>query len=220
MTKFSEGISAFEKFRDNNYEQLPDYDIVWDNVLIAETVNGKKIPCIIKTGEYKGYYSSATSLKNNLVGDKGECECNNQVNPLKIPAFVLPKGENLLKEQGVRVGDLLAIYNPATNVIVYGVINDEGPKEKIGEASVSMNMLLKNVTTLPKNKKYTYGLVIKEKVYVLIIPMSKEYKFSNEIYTKENIEERTKSILSEKFALLNENDLILLFKKFDKQMNK
>lgn len=215
MTKYSEGIAAFEKFRDNNYEQLKDYDIVWDNVLIPERKNGKKKPCIIKTGEYKGYFSSATSLKNNLKTDKGECDCNNQVNPLKIPAFVLPKGENFMKEQGVKVGDLLVIYNPTTNKVVYGVINDEGPKEKLGEASVYMNMLLKNKTTLPKNKQDTYDLAIKENVYILIIPMSKEYKFSNEIFTKENIEKRTKSILSEKFSLLNENDLILLFNKFD-----
>ena len=219
FTEYSKAISIFEKFRDNGYKEVEGYKIEWDNVLIPEIKSGNKVPCIFKTGEYKGYYSSATSLKNNLKTNKGECECNNQVNPLKIPAFVIPKGTNFVKEQGAEVGDFLVIYNATTNKLVYGVINDEGPKDKLGEGSVFMNMLLLNKDKLPKNKAETYGLVIKEKIHVLLIPKTKDsYKIIDEIYTKENIERRTKKVLSEKFALLNENDIIELFKKYDDQL--
>jgi hypothetical protein len=216
FTEYSKAISIFEKYRDNNYKDFGGYSIKWDNVLIGEKINGSKIPCIFKTGEYKGFYSSATSLTNNLSLNKGECECNNQVNPLKIPAFVLPKGINFLKDYGARVGDLLLAYSPITKSIVFGIINDEGPNDKLGEASVLMNMLLLKIDSLPKKKSDTYKLVINEKVFILIIPNSKEkYKIPNENYSKENIEARTKHILREQFALLNEKDILDLFMQYE-----
>ena len=90
LSDFSEAISVFEQFRDAKFEIVPaGFSITWENVLIPEVVDGKKVPCVFKTGEYAGYFASTTSLKNGLTSDKGECECNNQVNPLKIPGLVL-----------------------------------------------------------------------------------------------------------------------------------
>ena len=58
-------------------------------------------------GAFKGYFGSLTALKNGLTGDKGECEINDQVNPIRVPALVLVGGENIVKNFGAKVGDLL-----------------------------------------------------------------------------------------------------------------
>jgi hypothetical protein len=75
LKSFSEAIGVFEKWRDSNYQTIPQgYRITWENVLPAINQNGKSVPCVFKTGDYKGYFGSLTALKNDLTGDKGECE--------------------------------------------------------------------------------------------------------------------------------------------------
>lgn len=197
ISNYSEAISVFEKFRDSNFETVPEgYSIIWKNVLIAEKENGKEKPCIIKTGEYKGYFASATSLKNGLKEDKGECECNDQVNPLKIPAFVIPGGKNLIKNYGASVGDLLIAYNPQNSKIVYAIINDEGPNDKLGEGSVLLNMELVNSTDYPKTKKETYKLSTKNEIVITILPGSKNYSIEKP-FTIDNINSRIGGKLKE-----------------------
>lgn len=195
---YGEAISVFEKYRDSNYEIIPEsYTISWKNVLIPETLNGKEKPCIIKTGEYKGYFASATSLKNDLKTDKGECECNNQVNPLKIPSLVLVGGkDNILKKYGANLGDLVIAYNPINKIIVHAIINDVGPKNNLGEGSVLLNMKLIDKTEFPKNRKDTYKLAIDNDIIITIIPNSKNYNVKKP-YTIENINERLEKWLKE-----------------------
>ena len=153
----SQAISVFEKWRDSDYEVIPDgYSIVWKNVLFPETINGKEKPCIFKTGKYKGYYSSATSLQNGLTSHKGECDCNNQTNPLEIPGLVLAGGNsNIVRKFGAKIGDLVIAYNPDKKKIVYAIINDSGPPDNLGEGSVSLNMKLLDKTEYPQKRKDT-----------------------------------------------------------------
>lgn len=182
-----EAYTVFEKFRDSNFDAIPTgYKINWQNVLIADD-NGK--PCIFKTGKYKGYFASATALKNGLVTNKGECECNNQVDPFEVPTLVLAGGKNIVKKYGANVGDLVIAYNLTNKNIVYSIIGDTGPEENLGEGSVILNMKLIGTTTYPKTRKETYNIATGKDVLICVIPSTNSFK-TVKPFSQENIKER------------------------------
>ncbi len=193
FTSFSEAIGVFEKFRDSNYQTIPQgFRITWENVLPTIREGGKNIPCVFKTGEYKGYFGSLTALKNDLTGDKGECEIDNQVNPLTVPALVLVGGDSVVRRFGAKVGDLLVAYNPKTNLVSSAIIGDTGPRDNLGEGSVLLNMKLLGATTPPTNKTETFKLSIEDtQILVAIIPASRLFHIQgNKPYTTDNINQR------------------------------
>jgi len=195
FTSFGEAIGVFEQFRDSNFQTVPQgFRITWENVLPTVIENGKKVPCVFKTGEHKGYFGSLTALKNGLTGNKGECEINDQVNPLTVPALVLVGGNNVVKEFGAKVGDLLVAYNPKTQFVSAAIIGDTGPKDNLGEGSVLLNMKLQGSTTPPTNKAETFKLSITDaQVLVAIIPASRLFEVTgNKPYTAENINQRVR----------------------------
>ena len=195
-SSFGEAIGVFEKWRDSHYQTIPQgYAITWQNVLPAVKENDKIVPCIFKTGDYKGYFGSLTALKNDLTGDKGECAKDDQVNPMSVPALVLLGGNNVVKDFGARVGDLLVAYNPSTQIVVSAIIGDTGPKDNLGEGSIYLNMKLLGKTEPPTNKAETFGLSIEStKILVAIIPASRLFEVEgNKPYTAENIDQRLKS---------------------------
>lgn len=220
FTNFGEAISVFEKFRDSNYQTVPPgYRITWENVLPTVTENGKKIPCVFKTGDYKGYFGSLTALKNDLTGDKGECEVNNQVNPIAVPALVLVGGQNVVKNFGAKVGDLLVAYNPKTQLISSAIIGDTGPKDNLGEGSVLLNMKLLGTTTPPTNKAETYKLSIQNQVLVAIIPASRLFQVEgNKPYTAENIDSRVRDWQT-KAGFATPEKFLDLMKSFQPKLN-
>ena len=192
LTHFSEAIGIFERFRDSNYAIPQGYRITWRNVLAAVKENGKDVPCIFKSGQFRGYFGSLTALKNGLTGAKGECDINNQVNPMTVPALVLVGGENAVKAFGAKVGDLLVAYNPETQLFSSAIIGDTGPKDNLGEGSVLLNMKLRGTTAPPTNKKETFELSIEEaQVLVAIIPGSRLFRKTTP-YTAENIDQRVR----------------------------
>jgi len=191
FTNFSEAIGVFERFRDTNYQTIPQgYGITWANVLPTIKENGKAVPCVFKSGEFKGYFGSLTALENGLTGDKGECEINDQVNPMTVPALVLVGGQNVVKNFGAKVGDLLVVYNPKTQLFSSAIIGDTGPKDNLGEGSVFLNMKLLGATAPPTNKAETFKLSIENtQVLVAIIPSSRSFREIRP-YTTENINQR------------------------------
>jgi hypothetical protein len=194
---FSEAIGVFEKFRDNNWTVPQGYRITWANVLSTVKENGKDVPCIFKSGEFKGYFGSMTRLKNGLTSEKGECEINDQINPMTVPALVLVSGQNVVKNFGAKVGDLLVAYNPKTQPFSSAIIGDTGPEHNLGEGSVLLNMKLLGVTVPPTNKTETFKLSIENaQVLVAIIPASRLFR-ELKPYTKENIHQRVEDWLKE-----------------------
>ena len=88
VARFTEAIGVFEQFRDSDYRSVPDdYKLTWQNVLAGRKRGDAVIPCVFKSGPLEGYFGSLTNLRNNLTGDKGECEINDQINPLAIPTL-------------------------------------------------------------------------------------------------------------------------------------
>ncbi len=191
FTSFSEAIGVFERFRDADYQTMPPgYRITWANVLATSKENGKDVPCVFKTGEFAGYFGSLTALKNRITGDKGECAINDQVNPLAVPALVLVGGQNVVRNFGAKVGDLLVAYHPTTQRFSAAIIGDVGPKDNLGEGSVYLNMKLLGVTVPPKNKAETFQLSIENaQVLITIIPASRAFQESTP-YTADNLHQR------------------------------
>lgn len=194
LSSFGQAISVFEKFRDSNYRTVPQgFQITWANVL-ATTVRDKKmsVPCVFSSGPFKGYFGSLTALTNGISGDKGECDINDQVNPIAVPALVLVGGDNVVKRFGAGVGDLLVAFNPATRRTVAAIIGDTGPEDNLGEGSVLLNMKLLGATTPPTNKAETFKLTIDNtQVLIAIIPGSRSFQ-TVKPYTSDNIEKRVR----------------------------
>jgi hypothetical protein len=194
-SNFGQAISVFEKFRDSNYRTVPrGFEITWANVL-ASTVRDKKVsvPCVFSSGQFKGYFGSLTALKNGVAGDKGECDIDDQVNPIAVPALVLVGGENIVKQFGAGVGDLLVAFNPATQRTVAAIIGDTGPDENLGEGSVLLNMKLLGTTTPPTNRAETFKLTIENtQVLVAIVPGSRSFQ-TVKPYTADNIDRRVRA---------------------------
>jgi hypothetical protein len=193
LTAFAQGIRVFEQFRDASYKAVPDgFQITWANVLATKKDQGRDMPCVFSSGPFQGYFGSLTALKNGLTGDKGECDVNDQVNPMDVPGLVLVGGTSAVREFGARVGDLLVAFNPATMRVSSAIINDTGPRDNLGEGSVRLNMNLLGVTMPPRSKAETFKLSIETtQVLVAIIPGSRTFQVARP-YTATNLDARVK----------------------------
>src|SRR6185503_8385231 len=195
----SQKIPVLTEFVANNFRAPAGTTITWDNVIAAtKDAAGRKIPCVFKSGEFAGYFGSLTSLKNGLTGQAaGECEHLNQLDQRIIPAFVLPRGENIVSSLGAGKGDLLIAFNPANNVVSVAVVGDLGPKDTLGEGSVGLNMILLGKTEQPT----TYTLAKKldtgtKAMFIAIIPNSRTFN-PQRPFTKENLTARVDQWLAQ-----------------------
>jgi hypothetical protein len=191
FSEFSKAIQVFEQFRDSNFQTVPTgFRITWQNVLPTVRENGKDVPCVFRSGEFAGYFGSLTALRNGLTANRGECEVNDQVNPMTVPALVLAGGQNPVRAFGAKLGDLLIAFNPRTQLFTAAIIGDTGPADNLGEGSVSLNMKLLGTTTPPTNKEETFRLSIENtKVLIAIIPGTRLFNVAKP-YTAENINQR------------------------------
>ncbi|MDX6694841.1 MAG: hypothetical protein QOF02_2444 [Blastocatellia bacterium] len=187
----AKAIEVFQNFRDNNWKVPAGYKITWSNVLAARVEGDRKIPCVFKSGEFKGYLGSLTRLENDLPAqERNECEANNQLDQRFIPALVLVSGVTPVSEFGAGVGDLLVALNPKTGVVSAAIVGDTGPDDNLGEGSVALNMMLLGVLKQPAN--YTEAKALdtgSQEILVAIIPRSRLFQ-TKKPYTKESIQER------------------------------
>ena len=219
FSEFGRAIQVFEQFRDSNFQTVPSgFRVTWQNVLATVKENGKDVPCVFKAGEFKGYFGSLTALRNNLTTNRGECDVNDQVNPMTVPALVLAGGQHPVKAFGAKLGDLLIAFNPRTQLFAAAIIGDSGPADNLGEGSVSLNMKLLGTTTPPTNKEETFRLSIENtKVLIAIIPGSRLFNVQKP-YTAENINQRIDEWRTEAgFSSLEK--LLEMMKSFQPRLN-
>ena len=219
FSAFGQAINVFEQFRDSNFQTVPaGFRITWNKVLATTKENGKDVPCVFKTGEFKGYFGSLTALTNDLTSNKGECDINNQVNPMTVPALVLAGGQHPVKDFGADLGDLLIAFNPKTQLFTAAIIGDIGPRDNLGEGSVSLNMKLLGTTTPPTNKLETFRLSIEDaKVLIAIIPGSRLFRVAKP-YTAANIDQRLNEWRTEA-GFTTPEKLIEMMKSFQSRLN-
>jgi hypothetical protein len=140
--------------------------------------NGRPCP------EVNGYLVSATALQEPVIKDA--CDPQAYLDSLVVPAIVLPQGIRPAAGQprlptgfdvaNARLGDLIVAISPSQSEPVYGVIGDLGPENKLGEASVAMNVALNNINRAPENyNDVTYHWVVNDAT-ILIFPGTRDNK--------------------------------------------
>ena len=90
-------------------------------------------PVIQRTGRFKGYYVSTTSLRSaaGSVSASGT-----YVNAAKIPYIVLPP--EFMEQFGVALGDLAVVINRKNGKSSPAIFADVGPHGKLGEGSIGL----------------------------------------------------------------------------------
>lgn len=183
---------VFKQFVENDFRAPSGTRIKWQNVIAARTqASGRVVPCVFQSGEFEGYFGSLTSLKNDVTGEAaGECDRLNQLDQRIIPAFVIPGGQNIVRTLGADIGDLLVAFNPANKVVSVAVVGDVGPKDKLGEGSVGLNMILLGRTEQPTTYRQALRLDTGNKeMLIAIIPNSRRFN-PQKPFTVENVNSR------------------------------
>jgi hypothetical protein len=90
-------------------------------------------PVIQRSGRFKGYYVSTTSLHNAAGSPTNPAT---YVDARKIPYIVLPP--EFMKQFGVALGDLAVVSNQRNGRSSFAIFADVGPHGKIGEGSVAL----------------------------------------------------------------------------------
>jgi len=161
----------------------------WDNPLkprmefYGVAANGA-IPCVIQSGPYAGYFVSTTSLPADESKDR--CDQERYLNSLTIPFSIYP-GASAFTQRGVGKGDVVVYYNPANDVIEYGVVGDRGPGWGLAEGSVAFAKSLNQLTHDPQTRKDTYRFGV-TKLHALILPS----ETLSGPFTAENVRSRAK----------------------------
>jgi len=90
-------------------------------------------PVIQRSGRFKGFYVSTTSL-HNAAGSP--TTPGTYVDARKIPYIVLPP--EFMNQFGVALGDLAMVTNRRNGKTSFAIFADVGPRGKIGEGSVAL----------------------------------------------------------------------------------
>jgi len=98
---------------------------------VATHPDGK--PVIQRSGRFKGFYVSTTSL-HNAAGSP--TTPGTYVDARKIPYIVLPP--EFMNQFGVALGDLAMVTNQRNGKSSFAIFADVGPHGKIGEGSVAL----------------------------------------------------------------------------------
>lgn len=126
---------------------------------VATHPDGK--PVIQRSGRFKGYYVSTTSLHNAASSPTAP---STYVDARKIPYIVLPP--EFMKQFGVALGDLAVVTNQRNGKTSFAIFADVGPHGKIGEGSVAL------ARALGLNDDPRYGGTANASIAYLVFPRS------------------------------------------------
>ena len=118
-------------------------------------------PVIQRSGRFKGYYVSTTSLRNAAGSPTNP---GTYVDARKIPYIVLPP--EFIKQFGVALGDLAVVTNQRNGRSSFAIFADVGPHGKIGEGSVAL------ARALGLNDDPRYGGTANASIAYLVFPKS------------------------------------------------
>ena len=101
--------------------------------LVGVATRSDGTPVIQRSGRFKGYYVSTTSLRNaaGSVSASGT-----YVNATKTPYIVLPP--EFMEQFGVALGDLAVVINRKNGKSSPAIFADVGPHGKLGEGSIAL----------------------------------------------------------------------------------
>jgi hypothetical protein len=113
---------------------------------VALVTNTKGRPVIQRTGPYRGYYVSTTSLQQQNIRDPRNPK--KYMDATRIPYIALPP--DFARTFGISLGDLAVVVNMETGRSAYAIYADVGPRGRIGEGSVA----LANKLGIPSNPRH------------------------------------------------------------------
>ena len=96
-------------------------------------LDGDGRPVWQRSGRYKGFYVSTTSLRSASGSASAP---GTYVNAAKIPYIVLPP--DFSQRFGVTLGDLAVVTNRKNGRFAFAIFADVGPRGKIGEGSIAL----------------------------------------------------------------------------------
>jgi hypothetical protein len=126
---------------------------------VATHPDGK--PVIQRSGRFKGFYVSTTSLHNAAGSPTAP---GTYVDARKIPYIVLPP--EFVKQFDVALGDLAVVTNQRNGKTSFAIFADVGPHGKIGEGSVAL------ARALGINDDPRYGGTGNSSIAYLVFPQS------------------------------------------------
>lgn len=141
--------------------------IVWHGIVTRD--KSRHEPVVQSSGDYAGYFVSATSLQNKAYK---ETDQRRYVDSRRVPFLVLPKHSAFLGAGGARLGDLAFVMDPVSERYTFAVVGDLGPKTKLGEASIALAAAIKGVAIDPDTLtgKTMRKLVVPKDVVTLVFP--------------------------------------------------
>lgn len=103
------------------------------------TDNGKPTgkPLLQKTGPYKGFYISQTSLRDN---SKKNDDITKYVDATLIPYIALPP--QVARAINAQLGDMALVVNAANGKQSFAIFADVGARDSLGEGSIALGNLL------------------------------------------------------------------------------
>jgi len=101
---------------------------------VALVTNAKGRPILQRTGPYRGYYVSTTSLEQPNIRDPRDPR--RYLDARRIPYIALPP--DFARQFGIGLGDLARVVNTKTGRSAYAIFADVGPKGRIGEGSIAL----------------------------------------------------------------------------------
>lgn len=120
---------------------------------VALVTDHKGRPVIQKSGRYRGYYISTTSLRQ---GDTSDPKNQNQyIDATTIPYIALPA--DFATAYGINLGDLALVVNQANGRSAYAIFADVGPKGRIGEGSIALANALR-IHSNPRHDSVANGV--------------------------------------------------------------
>jgi hypothetical protein len=120
---------------------------------VALVTNEKGAPVIQRSGPYRGYYVSTTSLEQ---GDTSNLRSPQRyIDATKVAYIALP--QDFARSFGIHLGDLAVAVNQANGRSAYAIYADVGPGGRIGEGSVALAKAL-GMPANPRHGSVSHGV--------------------------------------------------------------
>ena len=101
---------------------------------VALVTNKRGNPVRQRSGPYRGFYVSTTSLAHKDIKDIANPK--RYIDARTIPYIALPK--DFAERFGIGLGDVAVVINEANGRSAYAVFADVGPRGRIGEGSIAL----------------------------------------------------------------------------------
>lgn len=186
---FTRLIETFEAARDSRYATSGHPRVETDGMIPwrIDDKLGRRVPCTIESGVFKGYFISQTSIA--VDPKKRVCDQGRYLDSFAMNAVVLPKFVKW-ESQGTRTddGDLVVVRNVSTGTIAYAINGDRGPARSIGEGTIRLTAALKHATVKGDEPYDEIKKFAVKDVQYLIFPRNDIRKEVGQSFTQEDID--------------------------------